>query len=275
MNMVRPTWRSTIPRRCARVARPTTVAWPAQTVTREPTAALPRTALTRPAADATSMVPCPRATTTPSSVAAPPAAGQSAATAAAAATSTRPGFNTTDSSLRGLPGIRHYRFSMREALTGENLRSGELAAQPDEQRLERERHGELELFRLPPGRPDELARTLCALEALTGRIGAELLEPVDVHRGLLGARRDDDEVAVPPLEPFEGREKLVPLCTALRAAYALLRLAAGELLHRNDLLGVLLRLRPALENALEQRLRAVAGVEDRIEIDRARAGDQC
>src|SRR4051794_28835025 len=242
MNMVRPTWRSTIPRRCARVARPTTVAWPAQTVTREPTAALPRTALTRPAAEATSMVPCPRATTTPLSVAAPPAAGQSAATAAIAATSTRPGFNTTDSSLLGLPGFRQYRFAMREALSGENLRSGELAAEPDEQRLERERHRELKLLCLPPGRPDELAGALCALQPLTGRIGAELLEAVDVHGRLLGAGRDDDEVAIPPLQPFEGREELVPLCAALRAAHALLGLAPGELLYRDDRLGLLLRL---------------------------------
>ena len=51
------------------------------------------------------------------------------------------------------------------------MRSGELAAQADEERLQRERHRELELLGLSPGRSDDGAGPLGPLEALAGRVG--------------------------------------------------------------------------------------------------------
>ena len=62
------------------------------------------------------------------------------------------------------------------------MRSGELPAEPDEERLEGERHRKLEFLGLPPGIPDQLARPLGRLEAFAGRVGAELLEadPADL-----------------------------------------------------------------------------------------------
>ena len=95
-----------------------------------------------------------------------------------------------------------------------------------------------------------------------------------MHGRLLGAGRDDDEVAIPPLEPLEHRKQLVALRASLRAADALLGLAPGQLLHGDGLLGLLLRLHPALEDSFEQRLRTVACVERGIEIDGACDRDQ-
>src|SRR5207248_11779823 len=95
---------------------------------------------------------------------------------------------------------------------------------------------------------------LGALQPLACRVGAELLEPVDVHDGRLGACGDDDEVAVPPLELFERGEELVPLGAALCSAHALLGLTAAPLEDGDRLLGLLLRLGSSLRDPLEQRL---------------------
>src|SRR5205823_1566431 len=109
-------------------------------------------------------------------------------------------------------------FSSREALGEKLARSGaaeqrpaELAPEPDEQRLERERHRELELLGVPPGGPHDLAGPLGVREPLPRRIGPELREPVDVDDRTLGTRGGHDEIAVPPLELFERGEQLVPL----------------------------------------------------------------
>src|SRR5262245_10237177 len=201
------------------------------------------------------MVPRCLATTTPREPAALPAAGQSAANAATTAVTT---INPLSFTIEPLPCVYRPRgvsvSGTREGLRGENLRSGELAAQPDEQCLEGQRHGELELLRLAPCGPDDLARPLGALQALACCVGPELVDAVDVDDRGLGAGREDDEVAVPPLELLERGEQLVPLRAALRAAHALLRLAPGQLEHGDCLLGALLRLGAALRDALEQGL---------------------
>src|SRR3954447_17852091 len=114
-------------------ARPTTVACPPPNATREPTVALPPIARTTPAGDATSSVPRCFATTTTRKPAAPPAAGQSAATAAAAATSTKNPLSFTIEPLSCcVPAAARFGFEDREALAGENLRAGELPAEPHE-----------------------------------------------------------------------------------------------------------------------------------------------
>src|SRR5690349_17695571 len=110
--------------------------------------------------------------------------------------------------------------------SGRNGRPGELAPEPDQQRLERERRRELQLLRLAPGGPDELARALRREEALARRVDPKLVEPVDVDRRGLGADRDDDEVAIPPLELLEHGEILVALGAALRPPKHLVGLAA-------------------------------------------------
>src|SRR5579862_1347658 len=106
-------------------------------------------------------------------------------------------------------------------------RSAELAPQADEQGLERERRRELELLRLAPRGPHELASPLGGEEPLAGAVGAKLVEAVDVHDGGLRSGRDDDEVPVPPFELLERREELVALGAPLGPPDALLRLAAG------------------------------------------------
>jgi len=103
-----------------------------------------------------------------------------------------------------------------------------------------------------------LAGALGALRPLTGRVRAERVETVDVHDCRLGTRGEDDEVSIPPLELLERSQELVTLGTALRAANALLGLAAAQLELGDSLLRLLLRLRPALGDPLEQRLRPVA-----------------
>src|SRR5207302_9709357 len=98
--------------------------------------------------------------------------------------------------------------------------------------------GELELFGLPPGSPNQLARPLGRLKALAGRIGAKLFEPVDMHDRGVRTRGEDDEVAVPPLELLERREELVALRPGLGAAHALPCLAPGQLQHPDRLFGL-------------------------------------
>src|SRR5579863_10301909 len=71
---------------------------------------------------------------------------------------------------------------------------------PDEEGLDRERHRELELLRLAPGRPYRLAGQLGGSGALAGRVLDQLREPVDVDDGVLRPDGRDDQVAIPPLE---------------------------------------------------------------------------
>ena len=150
----------------------------------------------------------------------------------------------------------------------------QLAPQAQEERLERERRRELELLGFPPGGPHELAGALGRQEALAGRVRPQVGEPVDVHHGALRARREDDEVAVPPLELLEHREQLVALRAALGAAHPLLGLPAGQLEHGDGLLRLLLRLGAALCDAREQDLGAGGRVETRVEVDVPGDGDQ-
>ena len=82
----------------------------------------------------------------------------------------------------------------------------QLVRDADEEGLQRELGGEVELLELPPGLAGGLGRAFGADEPLAGRVGPELLEPVDVDGGRLRADRDDDEVAVPGLELLELRE---------------------------------------------------------------------
>src|SRR5581483_5162570 len=151
---------------------------------------------------------------------------------------------------------------------------GELAAKPEEEGLERERGGELELLGLAPGGADDLAGPLGRLQALERRVGAQVVEAVHVDRRRLRAARDDDEVAVPPLELLERREELVPLRAPLGAADPLLRLAARQLEHGDGLLRLLPRLRPALAETGEHDLGRVRGVEGGVEVDGARDAEK-
>src|SRR5436190_4705112 len=286
-NIVAPTRRTTMPRITALRARPTTAAVRPVTTTREPTAARPLAARTTPDVELTSSVPCCFATTMPLNVAAPPAAGQNAAPAAATTRMARTPFSfmfgSSLSASTGRPEIwipyREERQQARKTcgrrrLNPRTRRSGELPPQAHEQRLEGERHRELQLLRLAPGGAHELAGALGALQPLARRVCAELLEPVDVHDGRLGACGDDDEVAVPPFELFERGEELVPLGPALCSAHALLGLTPAQLEHGDRLLGLLLRLGASLRDPLEQRLRAVPCVERRVEVHRTRDGEK-
>ena len=90
----------------------------------------------------------------------------------------------------------------------------------------------------------------------------------------LGARGDDDEVAIPGLELLEQREQLLALGTALRAPHALVGLSPRQLEGLDLHLRRRLRLRPALGDAGEKRLGAVGRLERRIGVDRPRDADQ-
>ena len=63
-------------------------------------------------------------------------------------------------------------------------RPRECAPEPDEHRLEGERHGDLELLRVPPGRAEDLAGALGVLEALE-ELGHPVtrMEPFDSRLG--------------------------------------------------------------------------------------------
>src|ERR1700674_2302538 len=105
----------------------------------------------------------------------------------------------------------------------------ELLRDLDEEGLERELRREVELLQLPPRLAHGLGRMLGADEALAGRVVPELVEPVDVDRGLLRSNRDHDEVAIPGFELLELGEQLLALGAALGAADALVALARGQL----------------------------------------------
>src|SRR6185437_16807051 len=75
----------------------------------------------------------------------------------------------------------------REGLARENLRAGELAPQPDEQRLERETDGKLQFLGVAPRGSYDFARTLGRLQPLARRVLAQLVEPVYVHDRTLRA----------------------------------------------------------------------------------------
>ena len=137
-------------------------------------------------------------------------------------------------------------------------------AQPDEQRLERERRRDLQLLRLPPGRTDELARVFGGVHSLERGVGPQLLQPVDVDGRRLRAGGDHDEISVPRLELLEQREELLALGAALGAPHALLRLPPRQLEGLDLHLGCRLRLGPPLADAGEKRLGAVGGLERRI-----------
>src|SRR5205823_14996922 len=106
-------------------------------------------------------------------------------------------------------------------------RPGELAPQPHEQSLECELRVELELLEAAPGVEDSLDRALCAEQALARPVGSQIIEPVVVDNCPLGTGRDDDEVAVPGRELFEGGEELLALGPTLSAPHPQLRLACG------------------------------------------------
>ena len=195
--------------------------------------AWPATARTRPLGEATSSAPCCFATTTPPEGGRAGGGRPDGRGAASVAIEQEPLHAYELLSLR--TGSRRRPVSSREAIGRENLRRhapgerrpGQLAAQADEQRLERERRRELELLRLAPGGADELA----------GPLGPEQPLPASRPRAAPRSRStcttaasapaaSDDEVAVPPLQLLEHREQLVALGAALRAPDALLRLAA-------------------------------------------------
>ena len=65
----------------------------------------------------------------------------------------------------------------------------QLACELDEERLERELRREVELLELPPRLAHRLGRALGAEQALARRVGAQLVEPVDVDRRRARRRR--------------------------------------------------------------------------------------
>src|SRR5438067_9100643 len=117
-----------------------------------------------------------------------------------------------------------------KSLLTESLRSNggrELAAQPDEETLERERGVHVELLELAPRLADELGRALGRLEPLEARVLLQLGKVVEVDHRTLRPGRDDDEVAVPGGELVEGLEHLLALGAELRSPQTLLALAVG------------------------------------------------
>src|SRR6185437_10486123 len=87
-----------------------------------------------------------------------------------------------------------------KSLLTESLRANsgrELAAQPDEEALERQRRVHVELLELAPRLADELRGALGRLEALEARVLLQLGKVVEVDHRTLRPGRDDDEVAVP------------------------------------------------------------------------------
>ena len=101
--------------------------------------------------------------------------------------------------------------------------------------------------------------------AVLGQLG----EPVVVDDRALGARGDDDEVAVPRGELLEREQDLLPLGAALGALDVLLGLAVGQARARERLLGGRLRLGRALGGEREHGLRGGGRVERRVDVDRA------
>src|SRR5437868_7348819 len=163
---------------------------------------------------------------------------------------------------------------LRDPTLYERGRCSQLTAQPDEQRLERQRGRNLQLLRFPPRRTDEFARVFGGVHALERRIRSQLREAVDVHRRRLRARGDDDEIAVPGLELLEQSEQLLALRAPLRASDSLLRLPGGQLETFDLHLGRAFRLRSPFGDAGEERLGTVGRLEGWIGIHRTRNADQ-
>src|SRR5262245_32224492 len=164
------------------------------------------------------------------------------------------------------------------AYTATSLRDrdtrAELASQADQERFECQRGRDLQLLRLAPGRPPELARALGCVHPLEGPIGPQLGEPVDVHGCAVGPRRDDDEIAIPRLELLELGEQLLSFRAALGPPHALLGLAPGQLQGLDLHLSGSPRLLPALRNGFEESLRAVRRLEGRVDVHGPRDLDQ-
>src|ERR687887_2088439 len=76
-----------------------------------------------------------------------------------------------------------------------DARDGEGTAEPNEERLERERRVEVELGEVAPGLAGELGRLLGAREPLDRGVRSELLGMVAVHRRV-GPGGERDDVAV-------------------------------------------------------------------------------
>ena len=133
------------------------------------------------------------------------------------------------------------RFPSREAIGAENLRTspvrvsrsrsdgrrhgGELPPHAHEQRLERELRRDVELLERAPAPAHDLGGALGAGHALGRRVLGQLGEAVVVDDRALGARRDDDEVAVPRRELLEREQDLLTLGAALGPLDVLLGLA--------------------------------------------------
>ena len=160
------------------------------------------------------------------------------------------------------------------ALLRNSCRGSELASQPDQQRLERERRRDLQLLGLPPGCAHELAGLLGSVHSLEGGVRSQLVEPIDVDSGRLGTGRNHYEVAVPGLELLEQRQQLLTLGTSLGAPDALLCLPPRELEGLDLQLGRLLGLRPSLGYPGEERLGAVGRLEGGVDVDRPRDLDE-
>src|SRR5436190_485641 len=98
----------------------------------------------------------------------------------------------------------------------------ELAAEADEQRLERQTGAQVELLERAPRLADELAGALGAGESAGRPVGGELVRPVCVDERPLGSDGARHEVAVPRRELLQRCEQLVALGAPLDAPDPLL-----------------------------------------------------
>src|SRR6185369_2848654 len=151
-------------------------------------------------------------------------------------------------------------------------RGGELAPEPDEEAFEREPGLHLEL----EGAPGLAHRLSCPLgrerslgDAVLGKLG----EPVGIDERALGARRRDNEIAVPARENVERIEDLLALRSPGGAADPLLVLPLG-LVARGGRLGLCASLGRAGLRELPDPARCRGRIEGGIPIDRARELDQ-
>src|SRR5580765_5722263 len=160
--------------------------------------------------------------------------------------------------------------SRRTAALGRRRRAGELALEPDEERLEGQPRLELELLVEAPRLADGFRGRLRTRKPLDTRVLAQLVEPIDMRRGRLGPRGDDDEVAVPRLELLEAKQDLLALGAAHRPPRPLLLLATRKVellvLRLRTLLGLL----GPLAGDLHQPTRCLTRLEPGLAIDGAR-----
>jgi len=111
-------------------------------------------------------------------------------------------------------------------------------------------------------------RSLGAEDPLSGRIGAQLGELVEVDRGRLRADRDRDQVAIPGGELFELSKQLFALGSPCGALDALLRVARRQVELADPRLLELARLGPARLSVRDDRPCGVGRVEQLVEIRR-------